>query len=305
VERDNLRAALAWLLEHEAEAALRLAGAIRRFWALRGHLAEGRRWLALALERSPDAPARVLVKALNGAGYLALHQGDLAEARRLFEQSMRRARETGDLMLLGWALQGLGGAALDQGDLAEARALLDECVAIGRQIGNTTLVVNSLIHLGEAARMARDNVAARGFYEQAVALAREAGQIEGLSIGLIDLGAVAYGEGDLASSRAHYLEALPIFQRLGNTAYIAFSLDGLAAIAARGNEWERAARLAGAAEALREQVGFALPPVDREVRERYLADLRDALGEGTLVRLLAEGGALSLDRVIEMALAAA
>jgi hypothetical protein len=100
---------------------------------------------------SPDAPARVLVKALNGAGYPALHQGDLAEARRLFERSLPTARATGDPTLLGWALQGLGGAALDQGDLAEARALFEECAATGRRVGNTTLIVNSLIHLGEVA----------------------------------------------------------------------------------------------------------------------------------------------------------
>src|SRR5260370_27971039 len=49
-ESENLRAALAWLVQHnEQEAALRLAGALWRFWGMRGHLSEGRTPLAPAL----------------------------------------------------------------------------------------------------------------------------------------------------------------------------------------------------------------------------------------------------------------
>jgi predicted ATPase/DNA-binding SARP family transcriptional activator len=53
VERDNLRAALAWSLEsEEVEAGLRLAGALRWFWFVRGCMSEGREWLEGMLSRS-------------------------------------------------------------------------------------------------------------------------------------------------------------------------------------------------------------------------------------------------------------
>ncbi len=58
-EHSNLRAALEWLdaLE-EAMQGLRLAGALWRFWEVRGHLAEGRSWLSEMLRRAgPDAEA--------------------------------------------------------------------------------------------------------------------------------------------------------------------------------------------------------------------------------------------------------
>src|SRR5687767_4105028 len=49
-EHDNLRAALGWAIERrQGEVAMRLGGALRRFWNLRGHSDEGRRWLTQAL----------------------------------------------------------------------------------------------------------------------------------------------------------------------------------------------------------------------------------------------------------------
>ena len=54
-ERDNLNAALHWLLEHkDVEAALRLASALRQFWFLRGSLHEGSSFLERALAASKE-----------------------------------------------------------------------------------------------------------------------------------------------------------------------------------------------------------------------------------------------------------
>ncbi|MCY7348457.1 MAG: hypothetical protein LH614_19865 [Pyrinomonadaceae bacterium] len=67
-EHDNLRAALRWLLETDAETAARLAAAMRGFWVFHNHLTEGRSLLESALEH---APADVSFKLLNGLGMLA------------------------------------------------------------------------------------------------------------------------------------------------------------------------------------------------------------------------------------------
>lgn len=66
-EYDNLRAALLWSLdqgEHGREVALRLGGALRRFWFVRGHLSEGRTFLKRALLGSEGVAAPVRAKAL-------------------------------------------------------------------------------------------------------------------------------------------------------------------------------------------------------------------------------------------------
>jgi predicted ATPase/class 3 adenylate cyclase len=59
-EHDNLRAALRRTIDGaDGETAMRIAGALWRFWQQRGHLSEGRRWCreALGLEASPKAPS--------------------------------------------------------------------------------------------------------------------------------------------------------------------------------------------------------------------------------------------------------
>ena len=50
INHDNFRAALAWADETgDADMALRLTGELFFFWYVRGHMTEGRRWLARAL----------------------------------------------------------------------------------------------------------------------------------------------------------------------------------------------------------------------------------------------------------------
>ncbi len=70
----------------------------------------------------------------------------------------------------------------------------------------------------------------------------------------------------------------------------------------RGAGTERAARLWGAAEALREVIGSPRPPNEREEYERGLATVREALGEEVFSAAWAEGRAMSLEQAIEYAL---
>jgi predicted ATPase len=70
---DNRRAALAWSPTQgrpAGQGALRLAGALARFWDLRGHAGEGRRWLAQALATDGAASAAVRARALRGGSPL-------------------------------------------------------------------------------------------------------------------------------------------------------------------------------------------------------------------------------------------
>src|SRR5205085_9681097 len=70
-------------------------------------------------------------------------------------------------------------------------------------------------------------------------------------------------------------------------------LEGLADIVARQGERVWAARLWGAAEALRETIGTPLPPVERDTYERSVAAVRTQLGEKAFATAWAEGRAMT------------
>jgi predicted ATPase len=81
-EQDNFRAALDRLeAAGESQLVLELAGALFRFWYMRGHLAEGRRRLESGL-RDDDRPTPARGRALNGAAVMAVHTRDPATAKR-------------------------------------------------------------------------------------------------------------------------------------------------------------------------------------------------------------------------------
>jgi non-specific serine/threonine protein kinase len=301
-EHDNIRAALRWFAKTDSEGCLRLAVAVRSFWYLRGHLTEGRRWLGTGLEAAGRAPARVLMQALQAAGNLALLQGDLAKARAYLADGVRVSKEAGDLRYMAWTSFGLGVVAMDEGDLVAARASFEESLATARAMGDERLIARSLNVLGEIARLGCDWAEARSFYEQAVASARQEGERDIVSTTLCNLGAVTWAGGDVTSARSYYREALTIDRELGHRSNISYSLDGLAAVAVRQSAWERAGRLAGAAEALREEIGYELEPVDQAFRVRYLVEAREHLGEAALETIMAAGRAMTFEQAIEYAL---
>ncbi|MDQ3585976.1 MAG: protein kinase [Acidobacteriota bacterium] len=303
-EHDNLRAALQWSIEHQPETALRLAGALQRFWCTHDHYTEGARWLAAALQKNSGSPSLARAKALEGAGFLAWQVGDYSSARQFYEESLAESRATGDKMQVALSSRGLGIVLMIQGDIAAARTLYAECLAISQEAEDKFLIAASLNDLGEAARMQEDYATARPLYEEAVALSRQLGNQERLGTILANLGATAYQVGDYETAGACYREALALARELGYKSSMAISLDGLAALATKHGQPERAANLAGAADVLRESISRELVPVDRLFRDAYLIELRAALSEEAFAAACKQGRKLKLDKAIRLALEA-
>ncbi len=88
-----------------------------------------------------------------------------------------------------------------------------------------------------------------------------------------------------------------ILRALGYKEYIAFCLEGLgAAVATQTAIW--AVHLWGAARALRESVGLAMPRVYRADYERMLAAMRSRLGEKAFATAWDEGRSMTPEQVL-------
>jgi hypothetical protein len=88
------------------------------------------------------------------------------------------------------------------------------------------------------------------------------------------------------------------------TRHLATGLETAAALFAADGAAALAARLYGAAGALRQATGAALLPADRSTYERNVAALRATIGAGDLEAGQAQGAAQPLDEVLATALQA-
>jgi non-specific serine/threonine protein kinase len=225
-EHENLQAALAGsLTQPEGDLGLRLAGALVWFWHLRGHLAEGRRWLETLLAREPaptpssraeDSIARAT--ALHGAGQLAFYQGDHATARTYFEASVALWRAIGDRRGLASALIYTGIAAGNRGDRCEALALLKESVALWRELAEPWGLGLALWAIGSSAVLGRfpevDSAMAHALLTESRTLLRESGDPWALGAPLPFLAMLARRAGDRAAARACLEEMLRLAEQV-------------------------------------------------------------------------------------------
>jgi predicted ATPase len=132
---DNLRAALEWSLGQQKksdETALRLAGALGRFWWISGHFAEGSRWLKRALA-NPQSASAARVKGLWAAGWLAHVQRNSRTANALLRESLAIAEERNDRWWQAWLLHALGRVAYFDYDAERAADLGRRSLALPRR----------------------------------------------------------------------------------------------------------------------------------------------------------------------------
>ncbi|MBI4728413.1 MAG: tetratricopeptide repeat protein [Acidobacteria bacterium] len=215
-DHDNLRLALG-RAAGRPEDFVRLAGALGRFWDIRGHLGEGRAWIARALAASEGVDARIRARALNAAGVLADSQNDFRAAVEMHERALRDAREVDDAKLIGNSLTALGNAFRSLSENARARALLEEGLAVRREAGDEFGVAASLNNLGNL-EIAEGNLeAARRLYGQALAAFRGLGNRFAVQICLGNLADVARLQGDIDAALRANEEALRMARELGDT----------------------------------------------------------------------------------------
>jgi predicted ATPase/class 3 adenylate cyclase len=231
-ERANLRAAVAWLRDDaRTEEALRLAGALWRFWWLRGDVGEGRQQLEALLCEGGEVAPQVRAKALNGAGVLAESHGDWAAAITLHEESLDISRQLGDRRGVAWSLNNLGVVAINQGDFARARELLEENLAVAEQADEPASVATALLDLGQIAHFGGDHDRAAALFTRSLTLARRLGDDSQIARALNNLGTVALEQGGYERARSLLSESLDLLRRVGDRQGIASTLNNLAEVA--------------------------------------------------------------------------
>jgi tetratricopeptide (TPR) repeat protein len=235
----------------------------------------------------------------NALAVLACDRGDVAKSRALFEESLLLWRELGDQKAVARALSNLANVLKVQGDYDRVRPLQAECLSIFRELGDRTGIAWSLNYQGDVARDDGDTAAARALYEQGLEIFRELGDRWGIAGTLADLGSLAREQGNYSAAHSLYAESIKLFQELDHKRGIARLLECSACSAAAQREAERSLRLAGAAAALRQNIGAPLTPAEQTKLEASLHAARRALTETVGTKAWSEGCALSVEKAIE------
>ena len=334
-ELPNLRRAFEFAQEAgHPVASLRIAGPLDRYAYLRGRYHEVRQWMDAAVTSCPDAPAALRAKALLGGGRLALLQCDYAPAVRRLEAALRLYCELGDPRGIASSLQVLGSVAREQGRYARAVELHAESLAIAEAAGDRWAVASAHGYLAFASWLQRDFGRAAEEAGTALAKFRELGDIEGAAWSLISLGTVARYQGDVERASVLLTESLALSEGIGFREGIAWSVEQLGLLAAADGDpaaisllrrslelhselrdrWRmssvledlaaislaqdnagQAARLLGAAEALREAIGTVIAPCERLQHNQTTKAVRTALGDEAFDAALRQGQLAAMD----------
>lgn len=121
----------------------------------------------LEVARKVSASAGITA-ALTALGDLARRRGDLAEARRRFEEALATAPAAGLHPVP--AMRGLAGCLVAGGDLADGRMLLEACLRLSRASGQQPQIGSTIFELAELARACGQATQARDLHHQALAV---------------------------------------------------------------------------------------------------------------------------------------
>jgi DNA-binding CsgD family transcriptional regulator len=199
----------------------------------------------------------------------------------------------------------LGQMELDQGNYTQAASLLWESLALKRKSGDSAPGV--LMHLSQLALAQGGYTHVQRLGEECLEACQQARNTFYASPALRVLGAAALAQGEYKRARTFLRESVARSRTIRHRRTIAFALAAFAGAVASDPESLAddvcaAARIWGAVEELREEVGIFLPVAERTRYEQAVATVRTHLDAATFAAAWAEGRAMTLEQVIAYAL---
>jgi tetratricopeptide (TPR) repeat protein len=272
---------------------MRLAGALYRFWYMRGHLAEGRKRIERLLA-ADNRPTAARARALHGAAVLAVSSADPAISRARSEEALALCRQLDDDWGVAYSIYLLATAATEEENWSDALSLFEDARDRFRAAGDAHYTLLAGDGIAWMADMLGDRERSRRTHEETLTEARGLGGVTVTMLQLDQLARFAEQDGRLDEAFAMLTEALELKLRTGLPSMVVESLVRFAdAFAARGDQ-DTAALLAGAAESARREIGGGPAWVGQGI-EALEAQLDPMVVE--------RGRRLTMDEAVELALA--
>jgi predicted ATPase/DNA-binding CsgD family transcriptional regulator len=294
-EQDNLWAALDFCLEQpsEVEAGAELAQNLHVFWMCRGPYGDIRRVLGSLAEFAPENSVS-RAQLLWGAAAMALCQNDYDACAALSEESMRIATEVKDVDAVGWSLILRSIPFSAQGDTAAAAEHAESALSLARLMHAEPAELNALDTLCGMSIATGDLDRAIEVGEQGLAISKHRGELWERGYLLNYLAQANWLRGDQKRGEALAREAVACKHALDDRIGLTTVLGTLAWMAAEHGQHERAARLLGSAERVRDESTLTLIELFRQQHDRTASIAGRGIGQKSFDAAFARGRAMRI-----------
>jgi predicted ATPase/class 3 adenylate cyclase len=299
-EQANMRAAMRWSLSvDEPEVGLRIFAATWRFWQQTSQFAEGAKW-ARDLVSHPFAERDPVVRmgALAAQGGIAYWADDFGTTRAAYTERLRLAEEVGNELDIAEAHYDVGFIGVIDQDIPFLRDHETTAIEIFERLGEANGVVRARQALVLVHFLNGDYRKARELEVLNLARFEEVGARFRISDSLMLLAVASIFSDDLDAGRDYLTRSLRL-----TSGVLTDQVAGLVIsshLTLRAGLVEDAARLAGAARAITEEMGVT----NAALKILHVADpvdlVRERLGDRAEA-YLAEGRAMSFEDAITLA----
>jgi non-specific serine/threonine protein kinase len=233
---------------------------------------------------------------LIAAGWLAMDEHDLVHADACLAEAVTLARAEDDTKLFITGLGILGLVALKSGDVVRAQRVFEE---VRTHAVTQAPIVSAMANasLGQVMMAMGDLVAAQGLFEEALAIHQAGSGPTGIAFGHLYLGQVSLARGDHVRAATSFREAIIRFAAGWGPGHAVRAVEGLAGAVVPLRP-DRAARLLGAAAAVREVDDWPRDKLEAPVYEQVVSTARTALGHTAFTAAWEAGRCLDWDEVL-------
>jgi predicted ATPase/class 3 adenylate cyclase len=284
--------------------AARLLGEAARIWAMAGRPDLGLPWAEDAVklaEASGSLDARMA--AAGGLGISYAFTGRGRDVRAIFQAASDLAASGGSWWVVSMATS-FSGSIVYQDEPEAGEALVRRGEEAAARSGNPYLIGATAMARGRVLGLAHRPDEAAAAFQRSIDRFNEIGDMRFALASRSDMGHALRRGGRLDEALAVYRQTISGWIHLGNRGAVANQIENVAYIAIEHDELERAARLFGAAEVIRETAASSMTFDEEPEYRRYVARAREGLATSAFDEAWSAGRAMSLHDALNLVLAA-
>jgi tetratricopeptide (TPR) repeat protein len=233
--------------------------------------------------------------------WLSIDRNDLEQTKAYVVESLRLYRELGHLLGIAKCLSGLAQLMIDKVEFSSLEPLLQEALMIYRQLGSQVGQAWILLFYGRLTVWSGDFQKAYDYFEQSIWLYENVG-VSWSSWSRLFMAYALLQQGELARARETLEVTLRQVQKGNIVSGIIYAIEAFAILHEKQGQPERATRLAGWADSMREKIGERRPPIEQiEIDKSITACLKN-IGESAFLDAYDEGKKMSLEEAVADAL---